>query len=214
MAHLDALATRFGAEHVLGGQCLISTTLDAEGRVRHLNELHLLTFGERDGAHSARAQTIAAALSGAKFDTRLSDNILQEMWEKWIFIAAGAGISCLMRAAIGDTVAAGAGDLATDLFDECAAIAAAQGVAPRPEFLARMRPSFTVPGSVLTASMLRDIEQGGRVEADHILGDLLRRGAGAKPIGHSLLRIATAHVKAYEARRLREQAAAEKADKA
>ena len=30
--HLDALQARFGAAHALGGQCLISTTLDAEGK--------------------------------------------------------------------------------------------------------------------------------------------------------------------------------------
>jgi hypothetical protein len=33
------------------------------------------------------------------------------MWEKWAFIAANVGITCLMRAAIGDIVAAGGADL-------------------------------------------------------------------------------------------------------
>jgi 2-dehydropantoate 2-reductase len=50
-------------------------------------------------------------LSGTRFEARVSDAILQEMWEKWVFIATGAGITCLMRAAIGDIVAAGAADL-------------------------------------------------------------------------------------------------------
>ena len=49
--------------------------------------------------------------------------------------------------------------------------------------------------------MLRDVEDGKRAEADHILGDLLRRAAKADP--RSLLRIAYAHLKAYEARRER-----------
>jgi 2-dehydropantoate 2-reductase len=53
----------------------------------------------------------------------------------------------------------------------------------------------------MTASMLRDIEGGMPVEADHILGDLLSRAA--KPDDRSLLRISYAHVKAYEARRTR-----------
>ena len=43
---------------------------------------------------------------------------------------------------------------------------------------------FTAPGSLLTASMLRDIEGGMPVEGDHILGDLLRRAA--KPDEHSV----------------------------
>jgi 2-dehydropantoate 2-reductase len=60
---------------------------------------------------------------------------------------------------------------------------------------------FTARGSPLTASMLRDIEVGKRAEGDHILGDLLRRAA--KPDDRSLLRIAYAHLKAYEARRER-----------
>jgi 2-dehydropantoate 2-reductase len=132
------------------------------------------------------------------------------MWEKWVFIATGAGITCLMRAAIGDIVAAGAGELAMGLFDECAAIAAAQGFPPRLEFLERVRPMFTAPASSLTASMLRDIERGAPIEADHILGNLLRRGGVNRDAG-SLLNIAFRHVKAYEARRARNQAETHKA---
>jgi 2-dehydropantoate 2-reductase len=59
------------------------------------------------------------------------------------------------------------------------------------------------PGSTVTASMLRDIEKGAPVEADHILGDLLARSADPANAG-SLLRVAYAHLKAYEARRARE----------
>ena len=52
--------------------------------------------------------------------------------------------------------------------------------------------------------MLRDVELGNRTEADHIVGDLLsRRG----PVAAPLLSTAFAHLRAYEARRLRESAA-------
>ena len=152
-------------------------------------------------------EAIAAAFTGVTFDGRLSGAILLEMWEKWVFIATLAGINCLMRAAIGDIVATGAAVLPAALLDECAAVAARQGFPPRPGFLDRTRAIVTTPGSPLMASMLRDIERGAPIEADHILGDLLRR-AGAEGSGPpSLLRIAFAHVAAYEARRAREQAA-------
>jgi len=49
MAHLDLLGTRFGRGAVLGGQCLISSTLDQDGRILHLAEMHVLSFGELDG---------------------------------------------------------------------------------------------------------------------------------------------------------------------
>ena len=162
MRHLDALEARFGANHVLGGQCLISAALDPDGRILHLSDNHILSFGERDGSRSARVEAVASVLSSARFEARLSEAILQEMWEKWVFIATGAGITCLMRAAIGDIVAAGAAQLATGLFDECTTIATGRGFPPRPEFLERTRLMLTAPGSPLTASMLRDIERGRR----------------------------------------------------
>jgi 2-dehydropantoate 2-reductase len=204
MRHLDVLDARFGAERVLGGLCVISTDLDADGCVRHLNDMHSLLFGERDGSRSARAQAVADAFAGAKFDGRLSETILQDMWEKWAFIATAAGINTLMRASIGDIVAAGAADLAMALAEECATIAGQHGHPPRPEFRERTKRTFTAAGSPMTASMLRDIERGAPVEAEHILGDLLRRGGDAAG-PRSLLRIAYAHLKAYEARRAREQ---------
>ena len=139
MRHIDRLAERFGTERVLGGQCAISATLGADGAVVHLNDWHALSFGELDGSRSPRIETIAQALLNAGFDARLSDEIRQEMWEKWIFIASAAGITCLMRAAVGDYIAAGAVDLATGLLSECASIAAAQGFPPRAPALERAR---------------------------------------------------------------------------
>ena len=108
----------------------------------------------RTAAKSARAQAILAALSGAGFDANLSTAILQEMWEKWAFIATGAGITCLMRAAFGDIVAAGAVKLTTGLYDECRAIAAANGFPPSKATIERSLSMFTAPGSTISASML------------------------------------------------------------
>jgi 2-dehydropantoate 2-reductase len=200
MRHLDVLAGRFGPKPLLGGQCVISATLGGDGAIVHFNDMHALSFGELDGSRSKRIETIASELVGtAGFDARLSDEIRQEMWEKWVFIASAAGITSLMRSSVGAYVAAGASDLAAGLLDECAGIAAEQGFQPREAALARARAVLTAAGSPLKASMLRDIEGGKPVEGDQILGDLLRRAA--KPDDRSLLRIATLHVRAYEAQR-------------
>jgi 2-dehydropantoate 2-reductase len=201
MRHLDVLDRRFGPAHVLGGQCFIAVTLNEQHEIVHLNDAHDLSFGERDGTRSTRIEAIASVLSSANFKARLSLTILQEMWEKWVFIATSAGITCLMRAAVGDIVAAGAAELVEALLDECATIAARQAFPPAVSFVQRTQATLTAPGSPLTASMLRDIERRAPIEADHIVGDLLRRGEqGASP----LLRIAYGHLKAYEARRARE----------
>jgi len=210
MRHLDLLDERFGAARVLGGQCLISAKLDDRGSILHLNDSHLLTFGEREGNRSPRIDGIAAEIGKAKFELRASSVILLEMWEKWVFLATLAAITCLMRSAIGDIEAAGGARLALDLLEECRSSAASAGFAPRAEFLERTRSTVTAPGSLLTASMLRDIEDGAPIEADHVLGDLVRRGDRVLSPDRSLLRLAYMHLKAYESRRNREKTAKER----
>lgn len=205
MAHLDALEQRFGARAVLGGLCLISTVLDAQGQIVHLAPAHAMTFGERDGSASPRVAAVLAQFQGAMFDVRASEMILQEMWEKWVFIATAAGITCLMRGTIGDIVAGGGASVAVALLEECAAIATGQGFIPRPAALDRARAMFTAEGSMLTASMARDIERRGPVESEQIMGDLLRR-AGDQAHLCPVLRIVHVHLKAYEARLAREAA--------
>jgi 2-dehydropantoate 2-reductase len=200
-SHIDTLKKRFGAAAVLGGQCQISSTLDAQGHVIHLNEMQLLGFGELDGTRSARIEAVNENLSGAKFEAQLSTRILQDMWEKWMFIATLAGITCLMRAALGDIAAAGGTDIALALFEECSAIAAKNGYAPHPVIGERVRKMLTAPGSTLTASMLRDVESHGKTEHEHVLGDLFARSQGTRA---PVLEICLAHMRAYEARRLRE----------
>lgn len=203
MRHLDLLDSRFGAERVLGGQCVIAATLDAQGVVRHLNQSHSVTFGERDGTRSERVERILATMSRARFEQRLSTTILQDMWDKWVFLASLAGITCLMRAPVGDIMAAEGGEQATlHLLEDCRRVAEHNGHAPADAVMARARGVLTEKGSALSASMMRDLEQGGQIEADHVVGDLLAR-SGASAEEMTMLRTAYAHLKAYEARRAR-----------
>ncbi|MBA2077944.1 MAG: 2-dehydropantoate 2-reductase [Rhodanobacter sp. 68-29] len=200
MRQLDLLDARFGAARVLGGQCVIAATLDADGAVRHLNRSHSLSFGARDGGDPERVQRVAQAMAGANFEPHASTAIVQDMWDKWVFLASLAGITCLLRAPVGDIMAAPGGrEAALALFDECRRVAAACGHEPHPAVLQRGSDVLTETGSALSASMMRDLEHGGRVEADHVIGDLLARGE-AHGVDTPMLRLAYTHLKAYEVR--------------
>ncbi len=206
MKHLDVLDQRFGRSHVLGGQCQIAATLNDERTVVHMNTRHLISFGERDGGPSDRIRALAAVMTNAGFDAGASENVVQEMWEKWIFLSALASGTCLLRGTIGDIEAApGGADLMRALLEETRAVAEAAGYPPRASFLDRMCPMLTSPGSSFSASMLRDLEGNTRTEADHVIGDLLQRRQtlGIEPASPSLLQIAYTHLKTYEARRAR-----------
>ncbi|WP_342149683.1 2-dehydropantoate 2-reductase [Methylorubrum sp. SB2] len=206
MRHLDVLDAAFGPERVLGGTCAIVATLTRAGEIRQMSELHSLTYGERDGTRSERVAAIEAQMEGVRFQARSSDKVALEMWEKWVFLATLAGATTLMRAGIGDIVAAPGGPAFIEgLLDECQAVAAANGYGSREKVLAGARKTLTAQGSPMTASMLRDIEGGARIEADHIVGDLIERGRKAGIETPILARVLTG-LKAYENRKAREAA--------
>jgi len=201
MRHLDRLDARFGAARVMGGRCMISSTLDDNGTILHLSQFHVLSFGERPSGTSPRAQALAEVFGNAGFDVQRSDAMLQDMWEKWFFLATLASSTCLMRATIGDILAAprGRATIGT-LLEECAGIAAANGYPVREPALNQARATLFAEGSPLMASMLRDLERGAAIESDQIVGDLLARGSDAAA---PTLALALTHLKAYEARRAR-----------
>jgi 2-dehydropantoate 2-reductase len=201
MHHLDVLDRRFGASAVLGGLCAIAVTLNERREIVQLTPMQSLGFGERDGKITERVRAIAEAMGSGKFGAAASEQVIQDMWEKWVFLASLAASTCTMRAPIGSILAAPGGkDFILAILDECSAIASAQGHAPTGPFSERARGMLTAEGSQLTASMFRDIKAGAQVEADHIIGDLIARGEAAK-VPVPKLKIAYTHLKAYETQR-------------
>ncbi len=114
-------------------------------------------------------------------------------------LASLGAVTCLMRGAVGEVVAVpGGAELSLRALDECAAAASACGHPIPDAFYARQAAMLTSAGSPLTSSMYRDLRKGARVEADHILGDLVQRAA-AKGIATPLLNAAFIHLMIYQA---------------
>ena len=132
MLHLDVLDAKFGRERVLGGLCAIAATLNEKREVVQLQPMQSLNFGERDGKMSDRVRAIADVFASGNFGSKASEDIMQEMWEKWVFLASLAACTCLMRTSVGNILASPGGkDFVLGMLDECSAVAAAEGHAPR-----------------------------------------------------------------------------------
>ena len=63
------------------------------------------------------------------------------------------------------------------------------GYAPRSAAIERYRAMLSAPGSALTALMLRDLENGRPIEADHIVGFMLEK-ARAHGVDDGMLAVA------------------------
>lgn len=207
MHHMDALKERFGEHAVLGGVCYVATQVDSQGRIIQLADLQSLNYGELDGKKTSRIEAVHQVFQEAGFETAISGDILRDMWQKWVWIASVGAITCLLRGNIGEVVAVSGGDeISLSIFRECAAIAGAFGYPLSEEWLAEESSQLTEPGSSLTSSMYRDLEEQRRVEVDTILGDLLGRGQ-KHHISAPILQAAFVTLSIYERRRERATAA-------
>lgn len=198
----DVLDREFEPHRVLGGLCQINATLGPEGEVVHLGKHASIVFGERAGpARSARGVALEQALMGGEYVNRLSEDIYQDIWEKYVMLTTLAAGTCLMRGAIGQIASTDDGiDILKSLLQESQAVAAASGHAVRPEadaFAQKLMSDRTQP---MTASMFRDLRQGLPVEADHIVGDMVRR-ARTLGVDATYLRVAYSHLQVYQAQR-------------
>jgi 2-dehydropantoate 2-reductase len=199
--HMAVLSGRFGAERVLGGACGIGVVLEPSGEIRHVGNTEWLTFGEVSGERSARCDAIAKIFAASKINASLADDIIQEMWDKFVMLASLAASSTLTRANVGEMLAAPLGEwLVLEALRECQAVARGDGHAPTAAAIERTRKMLTTRGSPFTASMQRDLVAGGATEGDHIIGDLVRR-AEKRGIDVPLLRVALANLQVQEARR-------------
>jgi 2-dehydropantoate 2-reductase len=201
MRHVEVLTARFGRSCLVGGLCLIATTIDDQGRIVQLTQQHEIAYGELNGAISARTQALDNFMRGAGFNARLSSTIEREMWEKWVLLASLGAINCLLRGSVGEIqTAPGGADLTLQLFKEVTDVVEAVGVRPSEAFLSRATSLLTASGSKQTSSMYRDLERGGSIEADQIIGDLLARARKAN-IATPLLAIAYTQLSIYQNRR-------------
>jgi 2-dehydropantoate 2-reductase len=207
LVHVDRLASEFGAARVIGGTCGIQGTMTPDGEVKQLGTIHRIAYGLLPGTSAdarSKLETLHAFYKQTPVDAVLAEDILLELWEKFVLLTTMASMTTLMRGGIGDALAAGEGEaIVEETLQACAQTAARAGYTVRDKQMAAYRKLLFARGSDFAASMLRDIEAGARVEADHVVGDMLKR-ARAAGVDPGPLRIAYAHLQAYEARRKRE----------
>lgn len=200
LVHLDRLAEAFGGEAILGGVAYVGASLRPDGSINHHNRLSGIAFGERDGGVSERTKAISAEFSNTKVAAPPSENVMLDMWEKFVMITTMAGMNCLMRGTIGEIAATEDGAaLMLELFAENRGIAKAAGYPLRQTYIDQISAMLTEKGSLNNASMHHDLAQGSRTEGPYIAGDMRRRAA-ALGVGTPLLRAAWAHLQVYENR--------------
>ncbi|WBG92166.1 ketopantoate reductase family protein [Pantoea piersonii] len=177
MRHIDRLRERFG-DKAIGGLVKINATLGEQGEVVQMTPLHQIYYGALDGHNDAWLQRVDEALRAASVDTFFTDNIISELWEKWLLLSTLGAVCCLARGDTQQVLTADGGEaLLRGIFSEVLATITADGYQPRPAVTAKILELLNNPATPMTSSMYRDLTQGYDIEAEQVIGDLVERAA-------------------------------------
>ncbi|WP_226527548.1 2-dehydropantoate 2-reductase [Metabacillus niabensis] len=198
VAHLSPLQLAFGEEKVVGGLCIIETTLNELGEVIHTSGFDQLVFGELDHSRSERIQQITATFSGTRANFILSHHIMQDIWKKYLLITVMSSVTTLMRAPMGPICESDGGiDFIRSLCEEAAIIMRACH-APIPDNIVDVHMKTVENLSYdFKTSMQRDMEKGLSIESEHLQGYLLKL-AKERHVDTPRLNVVYQNLKVYE----------------
>ena len=176
----ERLAAAWGGEHVLGGMTHISASVPAPGVIRQVSAVRRITFGERDGTITPRAERIRDVLAASSAEAVLTPAIDVALWEKFLFIASISGVCCLARQPMGVVLATPeTRRLYVEALLEVETVARARGVALPPDAIERTLKITEGFAPQTKPSLLAALEAGQRLELEAMSGTVVRYGREA-----------------------------------
>ena len=173
-AHMEQLRNKFPNARLFGGIAHIFSTLNDEGEIHHFNDIHSLTFGHLSKADETDGRRFFDACSSANFSIKYSDDIIVDLWHKWVLITTVAGATTLFNATIGEIASTEHGiAFITDLHDECINIAKSEKIEVNDDDLAQQRRFLSDKKSTWSSSMQRDMVNKSKIECAHIFLELI-----------------------------------------
>ena len=173
----ERLIPILGREAVMGGTAFVTGSIVAPGVVRQTGTYQRMTFGELDGALSARGERLAALCAAAGFEGIFSPDVLVPIWDKFTMLVPLANVNALTRVPLGayradpETWA-----LVEASLRETAAVGRAEGVNLAPDAaeqgIALIR---SMPDHHMT-SMGNDLLRGNRLELPWFAGKVVALG--------------------------------------
>lgn len=176
----ERLAAVLGQEHVLAGLTHISSSIAAPGVVRQISPVRRVTFGERDGRITPRAERIRDVLAASGAEAVLTPAIDVALWEKFVFIASISGVCCLARQPVGPVLMTPETQrLYGDALQEVETVGRAREVALPLDVVQRSIRLTEGFAPQTKPSLLVDLEAGGRLELEAMSGTVMRYGQDA-----------------------------------
>jgi 2-dehydropantoate 2-reductase len=186
----ERLAAVLGDEPMLAGLTHISSSVFAPGVIRQISPVRRITFGERTGDISPRAERIREVLAASGAEVVLTPAVDVALWEKFLFVASISGVCCLARQPTGPVLdTAETRQLYVDAMREVEAVGRIRGIALAPDVVERSLQLAAGFAPETKPSLLVDLEAGRRLELEAMSGTVVRYGreAGVETPVHSVI---------------------------
>lgn len=173
----ERLLPILGPQAVMGGVAQISASITAPGVITQVGTFMRMVFGELDGSRSKRGEALHALCLKAGFDATLSEQILTELWMKFVLLATNASVTALTRQPIG--VLRDDPDMKPQFaaaYSEVIAVGRARGIALPADALDRILVFNKNAPPTMKASMALDLERGNRIELPWLGGKVVELG--------------------------------------
>jgi 2-dehydropantoate 2-reductase len=174
---VERIAPILGSDHVVGGTAHLASVISSPGVISHTSQFAAMRFGRADGRSEAVLRAFAESAQKAGIDAALSASIDVDRWKKFTFLVGLSGATGATRSTLGPILA----DPDTrafflQLMREVAAVGRATGIALA-EDLAEHQLKFADAAPFgMKASLLHDLERGGRLEVDWLAGKVAELG--------------------------------------
>ena len=173
----ERLLPILGRKAVMGGVAQISASIVEPGVVRQVGTFMRMVFGELDGSKSRRAEEFLALCLQAGFEATLSEQILTDLWMKFILLASNAGMMALARQPIGalrddpDML-----PIFMSAYREVTEVGRAKGIALPADAVERILELTRHFPPAMKASMALDLDRGNRLEVPWLSGKVVELG--------------------------------------
>lgn len=173
----QSLRAAYDEARIMGGVGYVATTIERPGVIRQTGTIQRLLFGEFDGSQSKRSQALLSACIAGGIDAELSENILRDIWQKYVFLVGLSGTTTTIRKPIGPirehprTRA-----FLLDVMREVVAVGRAHGVDLAEDYAeSRLKLADDVAYD-MTSSMHHDLERGNPLEVRWLAGGVVELG--------------------------------------
>jgi 2-dehydropantoate 2-reductase len=173
----ERLVAMLGPEAVMGGVAQLSASITAPGVIQQVGTFTRMIFGELDGKRSRRGEDFLALCLKAGFEATLSEQILTDLWMKFILLASNAGMMALSRQPLGKL--RDDPDMAPIFraaYQEVIDVGRARGIALPADALERVLDLTKHFPPALKASMALDLDRGNRLELPWLSGKVAELG--------------------------------------